>query len=227
MKEKILLIIERDSYEKDGPFIRSLVGALSDAKYKPVWYNPHGVGSSELITSNKVVNALPKLLRYPIKALALFAHPKHLKHYLSSDAWREGSIEGRCKNLKKFIRKLPTETEVIVLSRSAGGRIASLVADDIGINKIICLGYPFQYPGREPEVGRYAHLANLKAPLLVLQGLRDKYGGEGILEKYNLSPAITVTFFDTDHDFQITNEEFDSAVSSIKNFIISNAILTP
>ncbi len=221
MKQKILLIIERDSYEKDGPFIRSLVGALSDMEYKPVWYNPHGVGSSALITSNKIINSLPKFLRYPIKVLALFAHPKRLKHYLSPDAWREGSIEGRCKNLKKFIRRLPAGTEVAVLSRSAGGRIASLVADEVGIKKIVCLGYPFHYPDHGPELERYAHLEHLKTPLLILQGMRDEYGGADSKEKYKLSPAVSIEFFDTNHDFQITKEEFDSAVKHIKNFLVS------
>jgi hypothetical protein len=219
--KKILLIIERDSYKKDGPFIRSIVVALSDTGYRPVWYNPHGVGSSERITSNTFINALPKWLRFPIKALALFARPKNLKHYLSMDALREGTIEGRTKNLKKFIRGLPKNTEVAVLSRSAGGRIASLVADEVGIKKIICLGYPFEHPNHGPELGRYAHLEYLKNPMLILQGARDEYGGEEIMGKYKLSPSVKVDFFDTDHDFQIADNIFIKLIQHIKAFLDS------
>ena len=97
--EKALIILERDSYAKDAQFLNQLITALQPSGYTPIWYNPHGVGSSQLITSNRFINNLPRWLRLGIKTLLLLQHPTRLSHYLSRDAWRESTIEGRCINL--------------------------------------------------------------------------------------------------------------------------------
>ena len=77
--DKILLIIERDSYEKDAVFIKELVESLGPTGYRPVWYNPHGVGSSQLIPSNKIINALPKALRLLIKIINLVIFNEYIR----------------------------------------------------------------------------------------------------------------------------------------------------
>lgn len=61
--------------------------------------------------------------------------------------------------------------------KSMGGRIASQVAaqDASGIRGLVFLGYPLHPPGRI-EQRRDAHLPNIKAPLLFVQGSRDAFG---------------------------------------------------
>ncbi len=85
-----------------------------------------------------------------------------------------------------------------------GGRVASLVADELHAEKriagLVCLGYPF-HPPKKPEQLRTAHLEHLACPALIVQGERDPFGGRGEVEAYRLSPAIAFHWVgDGDHD---------------------------
>ncbi|CAN5241243.1 alpha/beta fold hydrolase [soil metagenome] len=86
--------------------------------------------------------------------------------------------------------------------KSYGGRVASLVADELHdageIRGLVCLGYPFHPPGK-PQQLRTAHLTGIRTPTLVCQGTRDPFGGPAEVAGYGLSPAVTVTWFDGDH----------------------------
>jgi predicted alpha/beta-hydrolase family hydrolase len=59
--------------------------------------------------------------------------------------------------------------------KSMGGRMASLLADELGADALVCLGYPFYAVGK-PEKPRVEHLAGLKTPTLIVQGERDALG---------------------------------------------------
>ncbi len=77
--------------------------------------------------------------------------------------------------------------------KSMGGRIASMVADEVGARGLVCLGYPFHPPGAPAKL-RTAHLASLETPTLILQGTRDAFGSREDIAGYALSPAIAVHF---------------------------------
>lgn len=64
---------------------------------------------------------------------------------------------------------------VAVGGKSFGGRVASMVADDVDSAAVVALGYPFHPPGR-PEQLRTAHLMTLRTPMLICQGERDPFG---------------------------------------------------
>lgn len=86
--------------------------------------------------------------------------------------------------------------------KSMGGRMASLVADELGADALVCLGYPF-YAAGKPEKPRVEHLAGLQTPTLVVQGERDALGNRVAVERYTLSPAIEVQWLATgDHDLK-------------------------
>ena len=86
--------------------------------------------------------------------------------------------------------------------KSFGGRMASLIADEIGARGLICLGYPFHAPGK-PGEPRVAHLAGLRTPGLILQGEHDPFGGREVVSGYRLSAAIALHWLtDGDHDFK-------------------------
>ena len=74
--------------------------------------------------------------------------------------------------------------------KSMGGRMASMVADELGAAGLVCLGYPFHAPGR-PEKPRIAHLEQLRTPTLIIQGTADPFGTRGDVAGYPLSDAIT------------------------------------
>lgn len=86
--------------------------------------------------------------------------------------------------------------------KSMGGRMASLIADDIEADALVCLGYPFYAVGK-PEKPRVAHLAELKTPALIVQGERDALGNREAVEGYALSSAIQLHWLPTaNHDLK-------------------------
>ena len=86
--------------------------------------------------------------------------------------------------------------------KSMGGRMASMVADELHVRSLICLGYPFHPPG-QPQKLRTKHLADLKTPALIIQGERDPFGTREDVAHYELSKAIRVEWLrDGDHSFK-------------------------
>jgi predicted alpha/beta-hydrolase family hydrolase len=91
--------------------------------------------------------------------------------------------------------------------KSMGGRIASQVAaaDSDGIAGLVFLGYPLHPPGR-PDKLRSAHLPQIRAPMLFVQGSRDTFGTpeelRPILETLN-APAELCVIEDGDHSFKV------------------------
>ena len=91
---------------------------------------------------------------------------------------------------------------VAIGGKSMGGRMASLLADELGASALICLGYPF-YAAGKPEKPRVAHLAELRTPTLIIQGERDALGNREAVAGYNLSPAIALHWLQAaDHDLK-------------------------
>lgn len=83
--------------------------------------------------------------------------------------------------------------------RSMGGRVATLIADELAPPGVICFGYPF-HPPAKPEQLRTAHLEHLRTPLLIAQGTRDEFGTREEVAGYALSPAIELLWLeDGDH----------------------------
>ena len=92
--------------------------------------------------------------------------------------------------------------QLVIGGKSMGGRIASMVADDLGVRGLVCLGYPFHPPGN-PEKLRTAHLEHLKTPMLIIQGEADSFGKQGEADRYKLSPRIRFLWMaDGDHSLK-------------------------
>lgn len=101
-------------------------------------------------------------------------------------------------------KKYPSQT-LVIGGKSLGGRVASLLADELyekkAIAGLVCLGYPFHPPGNPGQL-RTEHLQTLHCPALVVQGERDPFGSRDEVENYRLSPEIAFTWMnDGDHDF--------------------------
>ncbi|RWD22197.1 alpha/beta family hydrolase [Mesorhizobium sp.] len=96
--------------------------------------------------------------------------------------------------------------KLIIGGKSMGGRVASMVADEMfekgEIAGLVCLGYPF-HPPAKPEQLRTKHLLGLKAPTLIFQGTRDEFGTKYEVATYGLSNAIEMIWLeDGDHDLK-------------------------
>ncbi|UUT24164.1 alpha/beta family hydrolase [Pseudomonas sp. T8] len=86
--------------------------------------------------------------------------------------------------------------------KSMGGRMASLLADELGADALVCLGYPFYAAGKS-EKPRVAHLAELRTRTLIVQGERDALGNREAVEAYALAPAIELFWLAAaDHDLK-------------------------
>lgn len=86
--------------------------------------------------------------------------------------------------------------------KSMGGRMASLLVDELQADALVCLGYPF-HPAGKPEKPRVAHLAGLQTRALIVQGERDALGNIDTVQGYTLSPAIQLHWLPTaDHDLK-------------------------
>jgi predicted alpha/beta-hydrolase family hydrolase len=95
---------------------------------------------------------------------------------------------------------------LIIGGKSMGGRVASMVADELHaagrIAGLLCLGYPF-HPPAKPQQLRTKHLAGLAAPTLIVQGTRDEFGTREEVSTYPLSARIELLWLeDGDHDLK-------------------------
>lgn len=103
---------------------------------------------------------------------------------------------------KEVVERLGGGARLAIGGKSMGGRIASMIADEVGARGLVCLGYPF-HPPADPSRLRTAHLETLRTPTLIVQGTRDAFGGRAEVEGYRLSPAIRVVWLeDGDHSFK-------------------------
>ena len=99
---------------------------------------------------------------------------------------------------------VPPGAPLLIGGKSMGGRVASLLADELHaasrIAGLACLGYPF-HPPNKPDQLRTAHLRGLACPTLIVQGDRDPFGNRAEVEGYDLSRAIRLHWADDgDHD---------------------------
>ena len=91
---------------------------------------------------------------------------------------------------------------LVIGGKSMGGRIASMIADQVGVAGLLCLGYPFHPPGK-PDRLRTGHLEAMKTPTLIVQGTRDPFGTRTEVSGYSLSPSIELAWMeDGDHSFK-------------------------
>jgi uncharacterized protein len=104
-------------------------------------------------------------------------------------------------------RDISSDAELAIGGKSMGGRIASQVAaggagDLVGL---VFLGYPLHPPGK-PDRLRAAHLRDVKAPMLFVQGSRDPFGMPAELQPIitQVEPAADLFVVEGgDHSFKV------------------------
>jgi predicted alpha/beta-hydrolase family hydrolase len=104
------------------------------------------------------------------------------------------------------VDQLAAKGPLVIGGKSMGGRVASMVADELfasgKIAGLLCLGYPFHPPAKPTQL-RTKHLAALKTPTLIVQGTRDEFGTVEEVPGYELSDHIELLWLeDGDHDLK-------------------------
>lgn len=110
--------------------------------------------------------------------------------------------------------------------KSMGARMASLLADELGVDALVCLGYPFHPVGKLGQP-RVAHLAHLQTPTLIVQGERDALGDRLTVAGYPLSAAIELHWLSmANHDLKPLKvsgfshaQHLDSAADAVAQFL--------
>lgn len=127
---------------------------------------------------------------------------------------------------EEVIREVGDASALVIGGKSMGGRIATMIADEMGAAGCLCLGYPFHPPGK-PERLRTAHLETLRTPTLIVQGTRDAFGSRNEVESYRLSDSIELEWIeDGDHSFKprqasgrTLDDNLETAVAASLGFI--------
>ena len=113
------------------------------------------------------------------------------------ESWRSAVAE-----LAETTKTPDLAANLAIGGKSLGGRMASLVADELGVRALVCLGYPFHPPGK-PDRLRTEHLEAMTTRALILQGERDPFGTVDDVAGYDLSDTIRVDWLpDGDHSFK-------------------------
>jgi predicted alpha/beta-hydrolase family hydrolase len=128
---------------------------------------------------------------------------------------------------KEVIERFGGGPRVVVGGKSLGGRIASMVADEVKARGLVCLGYPFHPPG-DPSRLRTAHLADLRTPTLIVQGTRDPFGTREDVAGYTLSSAIRIAWLEAgDHSFKPPARSGRTEAQNLEEGIAAVAAFVP
>ncbi|MQB00467.1 MAG: hypothetical protein GEU78_09290 [Actinobacteria bacterium] len=123
----------------------------------------------------------------------------------------------------------------ILGGKSLGGRIASLVvASGYDADALVFLGYPLHPPGR-PDRIRDAHLREISAPMLFVEGTRDPFCPLDTLERVRSgldAPTDVAVVEDGDHSFKVrkssgrdTPTAWAEAVEEIKKWLNARGLV--
>ena len=116
---------------------------------------------------------------------------------------------------------------LVIGGKSMGGRMASMIADEMGVAGLLVFGFPFHAPGKPPGE-RIGHLASIKTPTLIVQGTRDTMGTSDDVAEYALSSKIQLCWIeDGDHSLKprkksgiSEQESLDAAVHATVTFLL-------
>jgi uncharacterized protein len=162
----------------------------------------HGAGASQ--TSGFIVTFAIALAGRGINVVTFnFLYSEHGRRIPDPNS----RLEACYRAVIATVRGRSSPCKLAIGGKSMGGRIASQVAaGDIGeLAGLVFLGYPLHPPGR-PDRLRAAHLPQIKAPMLFVQGSRDAFGTPDELQPTidRLEPPAELYIVDGgDHSFKV------------------------
>ncbi len=215
-----VVLVGRDSSQRDEVLNHVLVRFLQAQGVRILWEDPAGAWLYALRRFQFSYAWLPSLLRVLSRRVVQFAfillHPSYLKYLYHRSRL---AVEQRADLLKSRLKFLKPDPPLVLLGRSSGARISTLLADELAVSKVICLGYPFQHPEIGDEPARYRHLESLRTPTLIIQGTADEYGGRDVITRYPVSGEVEWCFIETDHNFDLAEAESQFVLQRIRDFI--------
>jgi predicted alpha/beta-hydrolase family hydrolase len=144
---------------------------------------------------------------------------------------RQPVLEETYRAVVEHIRSTPSPAKLVLGGKSMGGRIAShIAASGTEVDGLVFLGYPLHPPGR-PERIRDAHLYDIKAPMLFVEGTRDPFCPLDTLERVRAkitAPNDLYVVEDGDHSLKVrkssgrsTPEAWAEVVAAVASWMSS------
>ena len=164
----------------------------------------HGAGADQ--TSGFMVDFATALAERGIDIVTFnFLYSEHRRRIPDPNARLESCWRAVIETVRSRITS--GAGKLAIGGKSMGGRIASQVAaGNAGdLAGLVFLGYPLHPPGR-PDRLRSAHLRDVKAPMLFVQGSRDAFGTPAELEPIisQFEPAAYLFVVEGgDHSFKV------------------------
>jgi predicted alpha/beta-hydrolase family hydrolase len=159
----------------------------------------HGAGAP---MDTPFMNAMAEGLAGRGMLVSRFEFPYMARRRVDGKRGGPGSPKVLLQTWRDVIAESAANLPLFIGGKSMGGRIASMVAGEPGVEGVICLGYPFHPPGK-PEKLRTEHLEQIPVPTLILQGERDPFGKPDEVSEYRLSSLIEVVWIpDGDHSLK-------------------------
>lgn len=218
---RVLLIVGRERYFRDEPLVQRLIAHFVGRGLTVVRYESRDAEFRRRMES-PFLNALPRPVRKLVRGVWVAALPDFWRYYEPASRARIPGILERARGLRAAIESLGPDREVIVFARSIGARLASLIADATNVERVAAVGYPFQHPDEGPDEERYRHLADVRTPMLIIQGSHDQYGGSEIAGRYALGRATTLEFVDGDHELQLDQAAQERLLRRLDGFFLGS-----
>ncbi len=197
--------------KKPAPEAKDERVILLDVGGRPISVSLHGQGECAVILAPGAggTRRTPQLL-----SVAAFLDPKRFTTILLNFPYQEARrkfpdkadvCEETFAVAAGHARSVLGASKVFLGGRSMGGRMASqAAAKGLACDGLAFLAYPLHPPGQEEKL-RDAHLGAIQAPMLFLQGTRDKFARLDLLKATveRLGPIAQLALFDeADHSFK-------------------------
>ncbi len=137
----------------------------------------------------------------------------------AADPEKPGGLDVRIAMLEQAVRACGRDREIFLIGRSSGARAMTVIADRCGVTGMVCYLYPFKSPEHVLEPERFAHLATLTTPTLLIQTSGDEYGGIDVTESYLLSKAVRPRFVVGGHGLKLAAADNAGILRWISDFI--------
>ncbi len=214
---RAVLLLSRDNSCRDDELQSRVASHFVRSNLTVIRYLPE-IEVVSRIVDRGAFRRLPRMIQQILKAGLLFCFPRYWRSYSTTRSIRMSTISNRCESLRSLIRWLGRDMQLLLFARSASSRLATMVADEMSIHRVVCVGYPLQHPKQALEPKRYRHLAAMQPPCLIVQGQHDQYGNPQQFRNVGVGQNTQIIPVDATHDYILSEETWTQVLQSINRF---------
>ncbi len=150
-----------------------------------------------------------------------FAYMEQQKHRVDPPAVAAARVREAVAEAARLVPGVP----LFAGGKSFGGRMTSTAQADApleGVRGLIFLGFPL-HPPAKPGTERAAHLSRVQVPMLFLQGTRDEFAQQDLLQPVvaGLDTRATLHLFEGgDHSFKTKGKTPDVVLTELCEAIV-------